>query len=288
MDQTLPADSQTPATQDVTQDALQDDSAYASELWSRLGGSESTELPQDDADASEPPQDVPEAAEEPPKDHIVADSQALAKRLEALERHNLELQHRIKSDDGRVAALQRKAEDAQRLLAEAQAKQDASKTRLANIEEDYPDIAEAIKAELQELSAAHQRQVDALKAQVDNFQHQLEPVQRMSEKNAQDELDEAVELKVPGWRQDVRTDEFRAYIDSQPEEMKVLALTSKNPGTAAWFVSQFRESKKKDMPSKRDRLERSAVPDARSSQISNASDDAYAQDLWKRLHKGES
>lgn len=133
---------------------------------------------------------------------------AFAKKEAELEK----ARHRINSDDGRVAAMQREIAKLRKQAAEAtRPKHDPEKLEKdkAKLREEYPDLAEPVFAHM-EVTAA---QIEDMKAR------EQERVEREFDAGVRD-LDEAV----PGWRDLVNTPEatevFDRWVDDQPAAIR--------------------------------------------------------------------
>ncbi len=143
---------------------------------------------------------------------------ALAARLkaeEATRAENVRLAHENRSQAGRVAAFQRKYEEAAgkrpaEVVAEATAAEQAEWTQFT---QDYPDIAKAIEAKFKQTRPDADATVKELAEYVE------------SEKRARymTEAFGSVEAVHPGWRAKVNTPEFKAWVETSQTYGKLAA-----------------------------------------------------------------
>jgi hypothetical protein len=143
---------------------------------------------------------------------------ALAARLKAaadLEAENKRLAHDNRSQAGRVAAFQRKYEEAAgkrpaEVVAEASAADQAEWTQFAS---DYPDIAKAIEGRFKAARPDADPTIKELTAYVESEKR---------ERYLTGAFD-AVEAVHPGWRDQCKTEEFKTWLGSSPTYGKLAA-----------------------------------------------------------------
>lgn len=167
---------------------------------------------------------------------------------------------RLKSAEGRVAALQRDRDKPKEPPPE-----DLPNPGIAKMREDYPDIADqadaAIKHALdkakQEFGLLTQEQVNNIVSErMDKFAHAI------------------VEREHKGWKNDVKKPEFAAWLETQPDSTRSLA-ESDNPLDAIELLDQYKASRKAPVRDTRQLDAASVVGTARTSAPSTViSDDA--------------
>ena len=185
-----------------------------------------------------------------------------------------DLQHRLRSDNGRVGALQRQINELQRQLQAQSAPVPEQKTAAdwASFEKDYPDEAKAFKA----LQAESDAKIDAL-------QQQLEKLATPNDGQFYELLD-AVR---PDWRETVNAPEFSIWLSAQDEPTQG-KLNSSRVGDAMSLLRAFdahRDAKKaKADQIKQTREQRASNAQAIAGRSSQPSLDEEASDsevLWR-------
>ena len=107
------------------------------------------DLPQDDQEKDAQPEE--NAAEQGSQPNANQTEDDIARRLEEAERRAQDLEHRLKSDTGRQAVLQRKVQELQAQLEAGPKTQDSERKYSAKMKQlmaDFPEIAEALQEEL--------------------------------------------------------------------------------------------------------------------------------------------
>jgi len=204
------------------------------------------EVPEDldeDLDGLLPEDDEPKD-DDPPKDEDLTVDDYKAK-LEEAENEKKLLEHKYKSDQGRVAAYQRKAHEAEAKLNEALQKKDApteeqikdaleDKESWKEFKEDYPEFAEDY--------AARTKEIQDLKKSIDE---KIAPLNERIEKKETADYEShqiaALELPqdqggfgYPDWRETTQSDEFKGWIEGQ--HPSVQALCDSNTAADAAYV----------------------------------------------------
>ena len=232
-------------------------------------GTEQDETEQADEATEEDKPAQPEAGEQAPE----TDWQAKYRELE----------HRWKSDEGRVNAYQRQIDELKQKVEQAPKKQIES---LEQVRADFPEIGKAIddvlNERLSELSA--------------KFEERLTPLQQMQADQAEvqrkAQLEQAKQFlssQHPDWEQyDLgKNPELKSWYDQQPEFIQQLYGAEKDTAAkAAHFISLYKQSSARQTQdaaassagsqSKQDRLQRAVIPQTRNGSVSRSADDDMA------------
>lgn len=161
-----------------------------------------------DDDATPAP--APAIAEELP-------AAALARIAEA-ERRAAEAEHRAQSDAGRQAALQRRVAELTQQLDSRPASQ--ASDDLAPLKESYPEVAETVQSALRNVE---QRVDAAVNTRMQALDAELAPIRQNEYRRAAAEQMSAVDREIPGWRDTVRTDNFKQWLGGQHPAVQALA-----------------------------------------------------------------
>lgn len=179
-----------------------------------------------------PPQETPEsqAAQEAPVDPLAGlpeEVKVALSKITQLEQANAQLLHHVKTTEGRVAAMQREAQQGRQAAASVDAAPSQGQMAAAaknpekweQLKQDFPEWAGAMEEYVGAQISGMQPGVRATDI-VDYVQQQL-ATERESMKTA---LEEArVEGKYENWRETVATQDFAAWFALQPNEVKNLA-----------------------------------------------------------------
>lgn len=151
---------------------------------------------------------------------------AVAERLKALEAEKLQLEHRLKSDGGRVAAYQRQVNELSEKLQQAI---DTGQRQSGGSDTDAPDleqVAEAMgdedswsefSAEYPEIATAIEARLNKAVATVDA---RLAPVESLAANSQIEKGYEYLDSTYEGWRNRVASDTFNDWINTQPEVVR--------------------------------------------------------------------
>lgn len=170
----------------------------------------------------------------------------VAERLRTLETEKQQLEHRLKSDGGRVAAYQRQVNELNEKLRQAinagqrQAERggsDAEKPDMAavadamqdedswaNFSEEYPEIAAAIEKRLQSVEQTVTKRIA--------------PVEKLAVDAELNKGYEYLDQKFDGWRDRVSSEAYQEWIEAQPDVVKKWA-DSDNVNDAASLIQYF-------------------------------------------------
>ena len=196
-------------------DAIPNTDTVDAGLWAEAVAAAKGEAPADpkpEADATPPAE--PEAAKPEGEKEQSADAGDIWENAsEGQRRAFADLQHRLRSNDGRVGALQRQINDLTRQLQEqARLAEPKAADDWAAFEKDYPDEAKAFKA----LQAGSDAKIQAL-------QQQLENLATPNDGQFYDLLD-AVR---PDWREIVNAPDFSIWLSAQDEPTQAKINSSK-------------------------------------------------------------
>src|SRR5690554_2151707 len=153
----------------------------------------------------------------------------LEERLRKAEEERDHFRHQFQSNSGRIAAYQRQIqsfeqqaelktrqageskEDAQERVA-----QEMNDSSWKELQEDFPDIAEALEKRLET------RVSQVVQERLGSIDQQLQPIQaRIREQEIQAERS-ALEAEHPDWINVVRSDEYKAWIADKPDPVRQL------------------------------------------------------------------
>ena len=148
--------------------------------------------------------------------------EATANHFKAIEQSNKDLQHRIKSDDGRVSTFQKQVNALNERLASME-KPEVSKEDIAEamstgekwdeFKEDYPDIAEAFDERLNAAISNQNEHIDTTLAPV---------IQQKAYDDMEDGYNKVAEV-YPEWQNAVKEVHFDEWLTSQPAAVQTLA-----------------------------------------------------------------
>lgn len=151
--------------------------------------------------------------------------------IEKIEAQNNRLAHQARSDAGRVAALTKRVDELARLA--KQGSSAAAKEREALLQKfaaNYPEIAEAMKAQL-----------EGTKAELESTKQLAAALAQKHEQDATVEREAAVEAAHPGWKTAIKEPAFAEWYGAQPSEVKALGA-SDEPGAAIALLNAYRAS----------------------------------------------
>ena len=214
--------------------------AEAQEVWNeeakKLDAGNETPAFESQASVPEtPPQEIPEsqanaAAQEAPVDPLAGlpeEVKIALSKITQLEQANAQLLHHVKTTEGRVAAMQREAQQGRQAAASVDAAPSQGQMAAAaknpekweQLKQDFPEWAGAMEEYVGAKLSGMQPGVQATDI-VDYVQRQL-ATERESMKTAIEEA--RVEGKYENWRETVATSDFAAWFALQPAEIKNLA-----------------------------------------------------------------
>lgn len=237
-----------------------------------------------------------EAPPAPPADPFEGVPQIVRDKLaeiETLKQANAQLLHHVKTTEGRVAAMQREAEQARRAQQSVASGDAPSQTQMAAAANN-PEKWEQLKQDFPEWAGAMEEYVAAKLAGLTPSQAQgLSPEQvagYVQQQVAQTRaemgrlMEEArIEGKYENWRDEVNTPEFAAWFSVQSPEVRALADSPKAKD-AIRMLDLFSEAKKR--PAAEIRQERGARLAAAATVRPGATpppksmDDLSPEELW--------
>lgn len=162
----------------------------------------------------------------------------ITEKLKAIEAERDQWRHKYQSDAGRVSAYQRKIDE---LQAQLQTTQTANPKgsgmtdeQWAKFEEEYPEIATAVNAKLQQVNEVNSAAMNTLT----RVQQQIAPLAEQEELKAEQSRIALLEEQHPNWRTKVQSPEFKLWLDQQPKAVRGLAF-SDAVEDAAYLISSF-------------------------------------------------
>lgn len=145
-------------------------------------------------------------------------------RLKKVEEERDQLQHRIKSDEGRVRAFQQQAAEAQRKLEEAMSGGGAPSDRQIHDAMQTPESWGKFKEEFPEVSVAIEGYWDAREAKLrGDMEARLKPFEDARVEEATVKSETELAAAYPNWQDIVATDEFAQWLADQPTATQGLA-----------------------------------------------------------------
>ena len=202
-----------------------------------------------DDEAEEPKAEDKEAESPADDDPYAGMSEEVKAKFIALEKDKDDLEHRLKSDAGRVSAFQRQINDLTRTVDEMSASKEADKPTDKQIaeamkgtdddweafKEDYPAVAEAIDRRLERVGEATQETIDKTLEPVNT---KLDEVTKTSTEAANQAAVDAVAEDFPNWTEAVKTPEFAEWLDEQSPGVNALA-SSDNTADAKTLIGLY-------------------------------------------------
>lgn len=187
------------------------------------------------------PQAEPEVQAEPEQEQQPAEVAAPPQddELARLRAENDRLQHQLKSESGRQAALQRKLQE----LRESAPATGPSADELAALEQELSDLSPTAAKLIRNAVTAHQavtQHVEQAVAPVYEQQIRLEQERELAAQQAA--VSRLTELH-PDWQSVRASQQFQAWLGTLPTEIRTVALSSNDPTTAATFLTQFKQSR---------------------------------------------
>lgn len=222
----------------VAQDELSQESSVAEST-----DSQQVELPSVNVDAE--PQPTPAPTPDP------------YEYIKELERQKADIEHRYKSDQGRVSAYQKQINELQAQLQQVQQMpqpqpQQAVQPQQANPEgsgmsdaewnkfkDEYPEIALVVE---RKLAASAQKQVDPLTGEVvtrlNQLQQQVAPLVEHEQRKQEEARLAVLDNQHPEWRTQVKTAQFKQWLGQQPQAVQQLAF-SDAVSDAAYLIGSY-------------------------------------------------
>lgn len=206
--------------------------------------------------------------------------QVVRDRLQAVDA----IDHRLKSSEGRVAALQRELEVSKQAAKDANNSPTQQQINAASansekwvaLKEDFPEWVEAIEERLSGVVGTEKESYNdaELRAQNANLSSELSSLR--------------VELKHPGWEDTVNTAEFVQWMQTQPPEVLALAASS-NPTDAIKLLDQYSsitDKAQKVIDDRAKRLQQSVSTQTKAGQVPRKSaGDMSPEEYWDNLAK---
>ena len=223
--------------------------ASEEDLWAEASAAETAAsepaLKQEPDPQPEPKPAAEAAGDEQEEDPWSAVPEVVRSWRDEMEEHKRKLEHRLSSDSGRISALQRQNEDLRKALEERAKDREAAGdqppkegplARLERLEEDYPELAEAIAPAILHLDRQFQeaRQADATR-------HAAMQAQYLEDAH-------------PDWAAvtSQNADTFLSWVNAQPEDrrrqIEENAQTIKDGRVAASIISDFKAHLQEQAP----------------------------------------
>ena len=224
-----------------------------------------------------PPQNTnqpAEAAAQPEED-----AETLRRRLEAAE-------HAVKSERGRQAALQKKLLEYQRAEAQkpaAPAISEEEAREIAELKENYPELAAFLE---KRLGSVEKTVSQRLQATVEPLQAALnEQIEAREQAVIQEGLS-AVSSKHSDWQQLIQSNEFGAWVHTQPPGFKQM-LNSFDPSDINWVFDRYKEARNQAAQSiqakKQTKLADAAGIPAKNLPVDTKQDSDDIKTLWAQM-----
>jgi len=178
------------------------------------------------------------ADEEESEETEVDDAELLRQQLaeyraqnEALKQERDHFEHGFKSQVGRVSALQKKI-DGEKKDDEGQAEQDDD--QIANVLKEYPEIVKPIIDLIEKKYARLNGDID----------QRLAPIKEQEQRRYVDAQIATMDSQFPDWRNTVSSDDYKAWLQQQPEPVQAMA-DSYNAKDYAYLLNNFKATRTK-------------------------------------------
>lgn len=232
-----------------------DDSEYenAFDEFSGDTSTESDDEPEQVEESAEP--DSEEAPEAEGSEETESEPEAQEPdELTKLKEENQRLQHQFNSVNGRVSAYQRQAEQYKQQLEQRQAQQPQagdnpqgsgmSDEKWEALKQDYPDIAEAMEAQLNGIRSQYESQISTLKNEVEPLKQYQQQTQQELHINSQRQ---ALESQHPDWRDVVNTEDYAQWLQTQPPSIQQL-MNSTDAQDNIFLLNTFKATRAPQAP----------------------------------------
>jgi len=187
---------------------------------------ESSDSPFTDDTPEEEPEVAPETTPEP------EEAAPAASPFDTMGEEDL--RHRLKSDNGRIGALQRKINSLEQQAKEQPAQMPAiedtgsqENAEWGTLKEDFPELAQGVESYVQQKLGA----VENVSSRVARFEQREQDSQREADFAALSE-------QYPGWKETSQSDDFGAWVSTQPESVRSL-VNSPKLDDALWMLNRF-------------------------------------------------
>lgn len=199
------------------------------------GEKDDAEGVEDDAPVAQDEPDAPEAEQaQAPDDPFAGLSESQKKVVEGMQQKLAAADHEIRSNRGRIAALQRKAQEAtapkQQEPRDLAQPTGVSEDRWNEFKKDFPEVAEVFEARLQHM----EQLVDQRLGQATQPIKELEHRQYLQGQYA------ALEAAHPDWNAAVKSSEFRSWLSAQPQSVQQI-MASEDASEASWLIGRFKQ-----------------------------------------------
>ena len=166
--------------------------------------------------------------------------------MEAVRRERAEIEHRYKSDEGRVSALQRKINDLEArqqpapvAISEAAPVSDEG---IDSFREDYPDIANAVDKMVQsKMTTEREGFSQAMRQMQQQMDQAIQPFQESEQKRFIDTQMQELESSHPDWREVAQSTDFIEWLNVQPDPVRAM-FTSDSARDASYLVGSFKQT----------------------------------------------
>ena len=166
--------------------------------------------------------------------------------MEAVRRERAEIEHRYKSDEGRVSALQRKINNLESRqqpapVAISQATP-VSDEGIDSFREDYPDIANAVDKMVQsKMTTEREGFSQAMRQMQQQMDQAIQPFQESEQKRFIDTQMQELESSHPDWREVAQSTDFIEWLNVQPDPVRAM-FTSDSARDASYLVGSFKQT----------------------------------------------
>lgn len=255
---------------------------------------------QDDAATDEGEGGEQATGDEQEADPWAAVPEHLRQQYQQLQQNHQKLESDHRANAGRVAALNRKAQELQQALAEREQKNggeqqagmpsadDLKGKSFAEVEQEFPEIADFLRHHVEQVKSEFKQQLTPLQQ---HFQQQEEREQELIKRQAEEQqkLQEygRLEQAHPDFRTIVTDPKFADWVKQQPAQLQAIAA-SNNADDASYVLTQFKRDNglTKAKPAQNKLADHVTIPRkgngrAASSAIPN---DIDAVDLYNRLN----
>jgi len=204
----------------------------------------------------------------------------LNNKLSAFEK----LEQRLRKSEGHVGDLIKKVNASQKAAENAPTKEQIAaaaedEQKLAALKEEWPEWADALERSEKRITDKLAGSVDVSKIRADletDFSQKLSTVQAQFE-------DRLVGFAHKGWKETVKTDDFRNWLAAQPQETKQLAY-SERADDAITMLDAFKEAKKPSVTTERKQRLASAAAAPKTDPVSRPKSTANMSAEERRVY----
>ncbi|WP_028454766.1 hypothetical protein [Chitinilyticum litopenaei] len=218
------------------------DQNYDNELdafLAEFAGAEPAAAEQPQAEPAAQAEVEPEQSKEPQQGAAAEAELVIDEEKQRLLEENQRLQHQLRSEAGRQAALQRKLQE----LRSGAPTGGPTAEELAALDQELAELSPTAAKLIRNAATAHQavtQHVEQAVAPV--YEQQIRLEQEREQAAQQAAVSRLTELH-PDWQAVSTSQQFQAWLGTLPTDIRSVALSSNDPATAASFLTQFKQGR---------------------------------------------